>query len=154
MDTFFKQFDVDMDSEFLNTINEIEKLNKELKFDKVPDGKYKVEVQYMSIKTSKKGNLMLQVGFQIEEGQYEKNTVWAFFLLSNINNVNSFLMSLNSGIAIKYDDLEQYKNLVEDVLSSVKGWYIYDLQISTGYTGFTTYKITGSKEKEIDLPFS
>lgn len=155
MDEFFKQFESDMDTEFVNSVLEIEKLNKELKFDKVPDGEYKVDIQHMTIKKSKKGNLMLQVGFQILSGQYEKNVVWAYYLLTNLNNVNDFLISLKTDVDIKYENIEQYKQVVEDVFVSVKYWKEYDLKITTGFNGYTNYKILNAYDKEIEeLPFS
>lgn len=154
-DTFFEQFTID--ENFIKTVEEIEALNKELKYDQVPDGKYKVEIIHMDITTSKKGNLMLRVGFKVLSGQYENTLVWAYFMLNNrnIENCNSFLASLKTEAIIKFNGVIEYENLVKDILTCVKGWKEFDLQIRTSYTGFKNYTITGAYEKEFEeLPFS
>lgn len=44
---------------------EIENLNKELAFNKVPNGIYRVEVKDMSVKQSKRGNWMIMTIFKV-----------------------------------------------------------------------------------------
>lgn len=152
--TFFNQFTNDMDEEFVSTVAEIEKLNKELKFETVPDGTYRVEINGMQLKTSKKGNKMIQVVFKILNTQYENSLTYAFIMLRNIQVSVDFLKSLDSGQPIKFENLEQYEKLIDDVLVCVKGWKEYDLLISTGSTGFRNYQIKKSYDKEQEeLPF-
>ena len=51
-EAYFSQFNNIIDEQFNKQVAEAEKLNEELKFDKVPDGIYKVEVVDMVIKKS------------------------------------------------------------------------------------------------------
>lgn len=155
MDKFFDQFI--MDENFIKTVEEVESLNKELKYDQVPDGKYRVEILHMDVMTSKKGNLMLRVGFKVLSGQYENTLVWSYFMLNNrnIENANSFLRALKTDAIVKFTGVIEYKKLIEEILINVKGWKEFDLQIKTGYTGFKNYTILNAYEKEMEeLPFS
>ena len=65
MDNFFDKFKDKLTDSFYNSVSEIEKLNKELEFYKVPDGVYRVEVVDMVVKQSRKGNWMIQTLFKV-----------------------------------------------------------------------------------------
>ena len=156
MDRFFDLFNDKLTDEFFNGVEEIEKLNKEMEFYKVPDGVYRVEIIDMTVKQSRKGNWMIQTLFKILDGQFESNVVPAFMMLNkrNIYNNNLFLESLGSKLKIECNSITQYQQLVNDVFIMIRGDKEYDLQITTTPTGFTEYKIIKEYEKEYEpLPF-
>ena len=156
MDIFFNQFLSKMDDEFIEGVKFAEKQNAELQYGKVPDGVYKVEMYYMQVKQSRKGNWMIQATFRILDGQYEKQAVWAYFVIkqSNIEKNNKFLQSLGTDIKVECLSITQYKQLVDDIFITIKYEKEYDLEIKTSSTGFTNYKILNIYDKPYEpLPF-
>lgn len=156
-DSYFAQFSDKVDDKFIEEVAEAEKANADLKFDKVPDGDYKAEVIDMLLKKSKAGNLMIQTTFKILEGQYEKNAVKSFMLMrpNSMYFNNQFLKSLGTDIEVVYKTDLQYAKLVEDIFVTIRDSKIYDLNISTSDSGYTSYKINAAYDKEQEeLPFS
>lgn len=156
MDKFFDKFADKLTDAFYSEVAEIEKLNKSMDFNKVPDGEYKVEIIDMAVKQSRKGNWMIQVLFKILEGQYENDVVPAYMMVNkrNIESNNEFLTSLGSGIKVECVSITQYKQLVDDIYITIMHEKQYDIKVSTSASGFTNYKVLNVYTVECEpLPF-
>lgn len=156
MDKFFDKFTDKLSDTFYSEVAEIEKLNKSMDFNKVPDGEYKVEIIDMAVKQSRKGNWMIQVLFKILEGQYENDVVPAYMMVNkrNIESNNEFLTSLGSGIKVECVSITQYKQLVDDIYITIMHEKQYDIKVSTSASGFTNYKVLNVFTVEYEpLPF-
>ena len=154
MDKFFEQFK--MTDEFNEQVAEIEELNKQLIFNKVPDGVYKVEVIEMSVKQSKRGNWMIMTLFKVLEGQFENNLMFAYFMINtrNIENNNLFLNALDSKIPVECKSILQYQQLVDDIFVTIRGDKQYNLEVKNLPSGFSNYKILKAYDVEHEpLPF-
>ena len=143
MDNFFDKFKDKLTDSFYNSVSEIEKLNKELEFYKVPDGVYRVEVVDMVVKQSRKGNWMIQTLFKVLSGRYECSVFPAYMIVNqrNIESNNEFLKSLGTALPIECKSITQYQQLVDDVFITIRGDKEYDLEIKTSPSGFSNYKI-------------
>ena len=156
MDKFFDKFTDKLTDTFYSEVAEIEKLNKSMDFNRVPDGEYKVEIIDMAVKQSRKGNWMIQVLFKILEGQYENDVVPAYMMVNkrNIESNNEFLTSLGSGIKVECVSITQYKQLVDDIYITIMHEKQYDIKVSTSASGFTNYKVLNVYTVEYEpLPF-
>ena len=156
MDKFFDKFTDKLTDTFYSEVAEIEKLNKSMDFNKVPDGEYKVEIIDMAVKQSRKGNWMIQVLFKILEGQYENDVVPAYMMVNkrNIESNNEFLTSLGSGIKVECVSITQYKQLVDDIYITIMHEKQYDIKVSTSASGFTNYKVLNVYTVECEpIPF-
>ena len=152
MDKFFDKFIDKLTVPFYSEVEEIEKLNESMNFNKVPDGEYKVEIIDMAVKQSRKGNWMSQVLFKILEGQYENDVVPAYMMVNkrNIESNNEFLTSLDSGIKVECVSITQYKQLVDDIFVVILHEKQYVIKVSTSASGFTNYKVLNAYTTEYE----
>ena len=152
MDKFFDKFTDKLTDAFYSEVEEIEKLNESMNFNKVPDGEYKVEIIDMAVKQSRKGNWMIQVLFKILEGKYENDVVPAYMMVNkrNIESNNEFLTSLDSGIKVECVSITQYKQLVDDIFVVILHEKQYDIKVSTSASGFTNYKVLNAYTVEYE----
>ena len=156
MDKFFDKFSDKLTDSFYSEVAEIEKLNKSMDFNKVPDGEYKVEIIDMAVKQSRKGNWMIQVLFKILEGQYKNDVVPAYMMVNkrNAETNNEFLTSLATHIKVECVSITQYKQLVDDIFITIMHEKQYDIKVSTSASGFTNYKVLKDYTVEYEsLPF-
>ncbi len=143
MDNFFDKFSDKLTDSFYSSVAEIEKLNKELEFYKVPDGVYRVEIVDMQVKQSRKGNWMIQTLFKVLKGQFESSVFPAYMIINqrNVPANNEFLKSLGTNLQIECTSITQYQKLVDDVFITIRGDKEYDLEIKTSPSGFSNYRI-------------
>ena len=111
---FFDKFNDKLTDSFYSEVAEIEKLNAELVFNKVPDGVYRVEIIDMCVKQSRRGNWMIQTLFKVLAGQYENNVIGSYMMINqrNIATNNEYLQSLGSNRQIICRSITQYQQLV------------------------------------------
>ena len=156
MNNFYDKYSDKLNESFYNSVAEIENLNKELAFNKVPNGIYRVEVKDMSVKQSKRGNWMIMTIFKVLEGQYEGSLMSAFFMINKrwTEMNNGFLKALDTKIPIECRNILQYQQLVDDVFITIRGEKQYDLEVENTTTGFSNYRIIKSYDVEYEpLPF-
>lgn len=132
------------------------KLNDEVQelgdgdFEDLPKGKYEVEITNMELKpTKEKGYPMLAVSFKVLEGEYKNRLIFMnqVVIMGDKNDAirlkvaNSFLQSLDSGVAINFESVRGYEELIGAIFDAVKQkGYEYLLELGER-KGFTTYKI-------------
>lgn len=132
------------------------KLNDEVQelgdgdFEDLPKGKYEVEITNMELKpTKEKGYPMLAVSFKVLEGEYKNRLIFMnqVVIMGDKNDAirlkvaNSFLQSLDSGVAINFESVRGYEELIGAIYDSIKQKGLEYLLELGERKGFTTYKI-------------
>lgn len=123
---------------------------KEGQFEKPPVGKYEVKIERMGIKPSKKNNPMFFTWFKILNGRFEGSRLFMnqslspsakFSVGQRIGLVNHFLKSLDSSIAIDFQNFYQWEKMIKDVFADIDGRLEYCIDYSMTKNGFPKYKI-------------
>lgn len=96
-------------------------------FDKLPEGEYTVTLDKMELGESRKGALMIKAQFRIIDGPHKKQCIFVNRVLTGTKNdgfmmikAKEFLESLDSGIDVKFEDWEQFNDLVLDIAEAVE----------------------------------
>ena len=95
-------------------------------YEKIPDGEYRCKVEKMELKESKKGMPMCSIMFRILAGDLKKQCIFYNRVLAGTKNDgfmmksnNDFLESLDSGVDVKFDDWEQYDDMILDIAEAI-----------------------------------
>lgn len=129
-------------------------LNEEAKslnkgdFEELPLGRYEVSVESMELKpTKEKGYPMIAVKFKVVQGEFDGRFIFMnqVVLMGNehdsmrLSIANRFLESLETGVDISFEGIEEYEALVDEVFNAI-GRKEYLLEIGEK-KGFRNYKI-------------
>lgn len=110
-----------------------DKMKEELKEAKenggstLPDGEYTCKLEKMELGESSKGALMIKAQFRITKGDHKKQCILKNCVLTGTKNdgfmllkANEFLDSLDSGEEVKFEDWEQYNDLILDIAEAIQ----------------------------------
>ena len=93
----------------------------------LPDGEYKIKLDKMELAQSSKGALMIKAQFRIQAGDHKKQCIFVNRVLTGTKNdgfmmikAKEFLESLDSGIDVKFEDWEQFNDLILDIADAIK----------------------------------
>lgn len=120
-------------------------------FKEVPHGEYEVEVNKMELIASKKGDPMVSIWFKVVSGEYKGSLIFFNQVVTQgfqIHIVNELLRSMDTELDIKFENYNQYGNLIMDVMEEVDGKLEFALKYSKGKKDFSTYEITEVYEVE------
>lgn len=99
-------------------VEEAQKNDGNREFEAVPHGRYEVKVDKMELKPTKKGDPMVSIWFTIIAGKYKKAKLFMNQVVTQgfqLNIVNNFLRSMETGVNIEFIDYSQYADMLLDV---------------------------------------
>ena len=140
------KFDSNVDVE---GINEDLQNNKDNfgEFKEVPIGEYEVRVNQMELTTSKKGDPMLAIRFQILDGPFKNSLVFYNQVLTlgfQIHMANEMLRSFDTGIDIpsEFKGYSALNELILDVSEEIDAQGLeYALKYDENKKGYKTFEI-------------
>ena len=143
--------------EKFNSMIDVEGLKKDVEeaannsgdFVEVPDGNYEVKVSKIELgatgeKSKTPGMPMLKVWFDILAGDFKGQKIFMNQMLTTgfgIHKANQLITDLESGIPVKFEDFEQYNNMLEQIFAAIDGTGEYELAYSHNNKGYTVYNI-------------
>lgn len=96
-------------------------------FEQLPEGEYTVKLDKMELGESSKGALMIKAQFRIIEGDHKNQCIFVNRVLTGTKNdgfmmikAQEFLESMDSGIAVNFEDWEQFNDLILDIAEAVQ----------------------------------
>ena len=115
----------------------------------VPDGNYEVKVTKLELgqtgeKSKTPGMPMLKVWFDILAGEFKDRKIFMNQMLTTgfgIHKANQLITDLESGIPVKFEDFEQYNNMLEQIFAAIDGTGEYELAYSHNNRGYAVYNI-------------
>lgn len=113
-------------------------------FVDVPHGDYEVKIVKLELAESKKNLPMVKVWFEIVAGELKGQKIFMNQTIHTgfgINNMNTFLDSLETGIPAVFLDFEQYNDLLKTIFAEVDGRAEYQLSYGQNNKGFNTFTI-------------
>lgn len=114
-------------------------------YREVPCGNYEVKVTKMELTESKKGDPMVSIWFKILAGEYEGSLIFMNQVIKQgfqLHIVNTLLKSFDTGVDVKFDDFDQYENMIMDVHEAIDAQKLeYGLLLGEN-KGFKTFEIT------------
>jgi hypothetical protein len=118
-------------------------------FVEVPKGNYEVKVTKIELgetgeKSKNPGMPMAKVWFDILAGDFKGQKIFMNQMLTSgfgIHKMNEFMMSLETGITIQFENFAQYADLMEQVFNAVDGKAEYELAYGENNKGYSTYTI-------------
>lgn len=114
-------------------------------YKEVPCGNYEVKVTKMELTESKKGDPMVTIWFKILAGEYEGSLIFMNQVIKQgfqLHIVNTLLKSFDTGIDVKFDDFDQYEQLIMDAHEAIDAQKLeYGLLLGEN-KGFKTFEIT------------
>ena len=152
MANIWEKFDKNIDVKGLKKDAE-EAKNNGGDFKEVPHGIYEVAVNKLELRESKKGDPMLSIWFKILAGEYKGSLIFYNQVLSTgfgLHKANEMLRSLDSGVEVKFENFNQYQNLLMDIAEAIDG----ELEYALSYTAnkknpkFSEYEIKDIFEVE------
>lgn len=120
-------------------------------YEEVPVGKYEVKVEKIELGETKDGKPMGKIQFRIVDGKYKKSCLFYNQVLVGkdketgaltafgIHNFNQFLKSLDTRVDVKFEDFNQYANMLLDVAEDVES-LTYAIQYGKK-NDFPTFKV-------------
>ncbi|EPY2274537.1 DUF669 domain-containing protein [Clostridium sporogenes] len=129
MSNIWAKFDKSIDVEGLKKDAQ-DAANNNSNFKEVPHGEYEVKVEKMEPKTSKKGDPMLAIQFKVLNGEYKGSSIFYNQVINIgycLHKADEMLRSLDSGINIEFENMEQYANLIMDIAEAIDGKLEYVL---------------------------
>lgn len=114
-------------------------------YKEVPCGNYEVKVTKMELTESKKGDPMVSIWFKILAGEYENSIIFMNQVITQgfqLHIVNTLLKSFDTGLEVKFDDFDQYEQLLLDIHEAIDEKQLeYGLLLGEN-KGFKTFEIT------------
>ena len=110
----------------------------------VPVGTYEVKLTKAEVKPTKNGDPMATLWFKVLEGEYKGQTIFMNQVITQgfqLNIMNEFLRSMDTGVEIEFVDYAQYNDLLMDVVEACDGKLEFALEYGVNNKGFNTYKI-------------
>ena len=111
----------------------------------VPVGIYEVKLAKAEVKATKNGDPMATLQFKVLDGEYKNQSIWMNQVITQgfqINIMNEFLRSMDTGVEIEFVDYAQYNDMLMDVVEACDGKLEFALDYDVNNKGFNTYKIT------------
>lgn len=130
-----------------NDIEEAQKDSGNREYEKVPYGQYEVKVDKMELKPTKKGDPMVSIWFTILEGKYKNSKLFMNQVVTQgfqLNIMNNFLRSMETGVNIEFVDYAQYADMLLDVAESCdtnKLEFAIKYEDNKGYDKFTITEV-------------
>lgn len=110
----------------------------------VPVGTYEVKLAKAELKASKQSqNPMVSMWFKVIAGDYKGQTIFMNQIVTQgfqLNIVNNFLRSMDTGINIEFVDYKQYADMLLDVAEACEGLE-FALKYDENAKGFKTFEI-------------
>lgn len=133
-DNIFEKFAQMVDVEGLKADAEAA-ASKSGDFEEVPHGDYEVKVTKIELgatgeKSKTPGAPMAKVWFSILAGEYKNQKIFMNQMLTSgfgIHKMNEFLISLETGIPVVFENFEQYDALFKQIFAEVDGKAEYQL---------------------------
>ena len=128
-------------------IEQAQKDDGERTYEAVPHGKYEVKVDKMELKPTKKGDPMVSIWFTILEGKYKKSKLFMNQVVTQgfqLNIVNKFLRSMETGVNVEFIDYTQYADMLLDVAEACdtnKLEFAVKYEDNNGYDKFTIIEV-------------
>lgn len=153
---FDKQVDVDA---LAADVKEVEENGGLGDFEPIPDGQYEVAVEKMEMTTSKKGDPMLTIWFEILEGDYEGQRIFYNKVMQPQNDkAFGFQVHQNNEMLralwdcekedVEFTGFADYAELVMDIHEEIDGKFEYLLSKETDDKGYDQFKIVEIFEVE------
>ena len=145
-----------MDFSKFNSMVDLDGLKKDIaaaeqdssqrEYKDVPHGEYEVKISKLELTEAKRsGNPMVTCWMQVvSDGDYKGQMIFMNQVVTQgfqIHLANDFLRSLESGIDVKFEDFEQYADLLMDIAEEIDGKYEYGLDYGENSKGYNTFKI-------------
>ena len=118
-------------------------------FVEVPKGEYEVKVVKIELgetgeKSKNPGMPMAKLGFEVLAGEYKGQKIFMNQMLTSgfgIHKMNEFLISLETGIPVMFENFNQYADLFAQIFAEVDGTAEFQLSYSENNKGYSTYTI-------------
>ena len=118
-------------------------------FVEVPKGDYevkvvKIELGETGVNSKNPGMPMAKVWFDILTGEFKGQKIFMNQMLTSgfgIHKMNEFLISLETGISVMFENFEQYDALFKQIFAEVDGKAEYHLVYGENNKGYSTYNI-------------
>ncbi len=122
-------------------------------FREVPTGTYEVRVDKMELvetgeNSKNPGMPMVSIWFKILAGEFKGSLIFYNKVIAGTNNDgfmihsnNEFLRQLDSGMAIEFENYDQYEQLLLDIAECIDGKLEYVLEYGENKQGYKTYEI-------------
>ena len=118
-------------------------------FVEVPKGDYEVKVTKIELgatgeKSKNPGMPMAKVWFDILAGEFKGQKIFMNQMLTSgfgIHRMNEFLISLETGIPVMFENFTQYADLFKQIFDAVDGKAEFQLAYGENNKGYSTYDI-------------
>ena len=122
-------------------------------FREVPTGTYEVKIDKMELvetgeNSKNPGMPMVSIWFKILAGEFKGSLIFYNKVIAGTSNDgfmihsnNEFLRQLDSGMAIEFENYDQYEQLLLDIAECIDGKLEYVLEYGENKQGFKTYEI-------------
>lgn len=114
-------------------------------YKEVPEGTYEVKLEKLELQLSKKGDPMVCIWWKILNGEYKNSMIFQYQVITQgfqIHLISEFLRSLETNVDVKFDDYEQFNDLLLDISEEVESQGLeYALVYGKNNKGFNTYEI-------------
>ena len=130
-----------------NDIEEAQKNDGNREYETVPHGKYEVKVDKIELKPTKKGDPMVSIWFTILDGKYKNSKLFMNQVITQgfqLNIMNNFLRSMETGVNIEFVDYSQYADMLLDVAEACdtsKLEFALKYEDNKGYDKFTIFDV-------------
>ena len=130
-----------------NDIEEAQKDSGNRTYETVPHGNYEVKVDKMELKPTKKGDPMVSIWFTILDGKYKNSKLFMNQVVIKgfqLNIMNEFLRSMETGVNIEFVDYAQYVDMLLDVAEACdtnKLEFAVKYEDNKGYDKFTIFDV-------------
>lgn len=118
-------------------------------FVEVPKGEYEVKVVKIELgetgeKSKNPGMPMAKVWFEVLAGEYKGQKIFMNQMLTSgfgVHKMNEFLMSLETGVTVVFENFQQYADLFAQIFAEVDGTAEFQLSYGENNKGYSTYDI-------------
>lgn len=140
------KFDKEFDNEALrDEVKEAAENGGSGEYREVPTGDYEVEIEKLECTSSKKGDPMVTVWFNILEGDFEGSKIFMDQLITKgfqIHIVNEFLRSLGTDNDVEFKTFSQYEELINKIFDDLDSDGLeYRLKYGKSKKGYPTFEI-------------
>lgn len=140
------KFDKEFDNEALrDEVKEATENGGSGEYREVPTGDYEVEIEKLECTSSKKGDPMVTVWFNILEGDFEESKIFMNQLITKgfqIHIVNEFLRSLGTDNDVEFKTFSQYEELINKIFDDLDSDGLeYRLKYGKSKKGYPTFEI-------------
>lgn len=141
------KFDKEFDNEALrDEVKEAAENGGRGDYPDIPTGEYEVSIEKLEATSSKKGDPMVTVWFNILDGEYEGSKIFMNQLITKgfqIRIVNKFLRSLDTNNDVEFKTFSQYEELINKIFDDIDADGLeYKLKYGKSKKGYPTFEIT------------